>query len=122
MCDTAALADGIKATIAANKVVVYSKSWCPFCSQTKILFDSLKVCVSRLCARSSGRWCSPLTLTVQVDYATIELDELDNGADIQGVHTYSADAMRAHVHACVYTHDRCGVAAHAITRLRLCSS
>jgi len=33
----------IKTTISESKVVVFSKSWCPFCQQTKALFTELKV-------------------------------------------------------------------------------
>ena len=42
------------------KVVVYSKSYCPFCTKTKSLFDSLGV-----------------------SYTAIELDEVDGGDAIQ---------------------------------------
>ena len=51
----------IKATVAESKVVVYSKSWCPFCRKTKDLFESMGVA-----------------------YTAIELDEMDDGAEIQG--------------------------------------
>ena len=37
---SAAHTDAIKAEVAANKVMVYSKSWCPFCVQTKELLTS----------------------------------------------------------------------------------
>lgn len=50
----------IKVTIAATKVVVYSKSWCPFCQKTKALFDGLGV-----------------------PYTAVELDERDDGAEVQ---------------------------------------
>ena len=50
----------IKEQIAASSVVVYSKSWCPFCQQTKATLDSMSI-----------------------EYTAIELDELDAGADIQ---------------------------------------
>ena len=53
-------ADFVKAEIAANDVVVFSKSYCPFCKKTKDLFDDLKV-----------------TPTVY------ELNQMDDGADIQ---------------------------------------
>ena len=33
------LGEQIDADVAANKVVVYSKSWCPFCVQTKNLLN-----------------------------------------------------------------------------------
>jgi glutaredoxin 3 len=50
----------IKSTVAESKVVVYSKSWCPFCLKTKALLDSMGV-----------------------EYKAVELDELDDGAAIQ---------------------------------------
>ena len=50
----------IKSTIASEKVVVYSKSWCPFCQKTKSLFDSLGV-----------------------EYKAVELDLIDEGPAIQ---------------------------------------
>ena len=50
----------IKSTVTDTKVVVYSKSWCPFCQKTKALFDGLSV-----------------------EYTAIELDQLDEGAAIQ---------------------------------------
>jgi glutaredoxin 3 len=50
----------IKSTVAGSKVVVFSKSWCPFCAQTKALFDS------------NG-----------IEYTAIELDERDDGALLQ---------------------------------------
>ena len=37
------LTSQIEATISENKVVVYSKSYCPFCAKTKDIFDSLQV-------------------------------------------------------------------------------
>ena len=55
-----ALEEQIKEQIAASSVVVYSKSWCPFCQQTKATLDSMSI-----------------------EYTAIELDELDAGADIQ---------------------------------------
>ena len=33
------LGDQIKAEVASNKVMVYSKSWCPFCTKTKDLLN-----------------------------------------------------------------------------------
>lgn len=50
----------IQATVAAEKVVVYSKSYCPFCTKTKSLFSGLGV-----------------------DFKVIELDELAEGDSIQ---------------------------------------
>ena len=54
------LAEKITAHIESADVVVFSKSWCPFCMQTKGLFETLQV---------------PVTY--------IELDELADGADMQ---------------------------------------
>ena len=36
----ATIGEQIDADVAGNKVVVYSKSWCPFCVQTKNLLNS----------------------------------------------------------------------------------
>jgi len=53
-------ADFVNAEIANNKVVVFSKSYCPFCKKTKELFEDLGV------------------------QATVfELNQMDDGADIQ---------------------------------------
>merc|ERR1712003_194832 len=47
--------------VAANDVVIFSKSYCPFCKKTKALFaDELKI-----------------------DASVLELDTMDDGADIQ---------------------------------------
>merc|ERR1712087_333977 len=53
-------ADFVQAEIAAHEVVVFSKSYCPFCKKTKALFDDL-----------------------EVDYTAYELNQMDDGADIQ---------------------------------------
>ena len=58
--DAASLEGQIKATVETNKVVVYSKSWCPFCAKTKSLFDSMGV-----------------------EYTAVELDQLDEGEAMQ---------------------------------------
>ena len=58
--DAGALDAQIRSTVADNKIVVYSKSYCPFCMQTKSLFDK-----------------------IGVEYKVVELDEVDNGAAIQ---------------------------------------
>ena len=50
----------IKSTVAGSKVVVYSKSWCPFCQKTKGLFDDMGI-----------------------EYTAVELDLLDDGQAIQ---------------------------------------
>jgi glutaredoxin 3 len=52
--------DFAKTEIANNKVVVFSKSYCPFCTATKTLLNEMKV-----------------------DYTLHELNEMDNGSDIQ---------------------------------------
>lgn len=52
--------DFAKAEIANNKVVVFSKSFCPFCKKTKSLLNEKGV-----------------------DFALYELNEMDNGGDIQ---------------------------------------
>ncbi|CAM9197925.1 unnamed protein product, partial [Ectocarpus fasciculatus] len=43
-----------------NKVVIFSKSYCPFCKRTKKLFENL-----------------------HIEYKAFELDEMTEGADIQ---------------------------------------
>jgi glutaredoxin 3 len=53
-------ADFINKEIAGNDVVVFSKSYCPYCKKTKELFNELKV-----------------------DATVFELNEMDDGADIQ---------------------------------------
>lgn len=56
-----AAADFAKAEIEKNTAVIFSKSYCPYCSATKALFNELKI-----------------------DGTVIyELDNMDNGADIQ---------------------------------------
>jgi glutaredoxin 3 len=50
----------IESQINSNKVTVFSKTYCPYCSSTKALFDSM-----------------------QVPYTAIELDTRDDGAAIQ---------------------------------------
>lgn len=52
--------DFVNAEIAAHDVVVFSKSYCPFCKKTKDLFEDLKV-----------------------DATVYELNQMDDGADIQ---------------------------------------
>ena len=54
------LAEKISAHIESADVVVFSKTWCPFCQQTKGLFDAIG---------------QPFT--------AIELDELADGAEMQ---------------------------------------
>ncbi|KAF5312111.1 hypothetical protein D9619_002434 [Psilocybe cf. subviscida] len=54
--------DFVESTIADNKVVIFSKSWCPYCKKTKALFAE------------KFKDVTPLIL---------ELDERDDGSDIQ---------------------------------------
>uniref|UniRef100_A0A7S2U8V3 Glutaredoxin domain-containing protein n=1 Tax=Attheya septentrionalis TaxID=420275 RepID=A0A7S2U8V3_9STRA len=53
-------AEFVKAAIGSSAVVVFSKSWCPYCTTTKNTFRKLNV-----------------------DAKIIELDSIDNGSDIQ---------------------------------------
>jgi glutaredoxin 3 len=57
--DTAA--DFVNREIEQSKIVIFSKSYCPYCTKAKELFSSLKVDGTRV----------------------YELDNMDNGADIQ---------------------------------------
>lgn len=50
----------ITETVSGSQVVVYSKSYCPYCAKAKDLFDGM------------GQ-----------SYVSIELDQLDKGAEIQ---------------------------------------
>ena len=50
----------VQSAIGSDKVVIFSKSWCPFCLKTKALFDQLGT-----------------------SYTAVELDEMDDGAAIQ---------------------------------------
>ena len=50
----------IKSLNAEHKVVIYSKSWCPFCSEVKRVFENL-----------------------ETTYLAVELDEIEEGQDIQ---------------------------------------
>ena len=54
------LEDVIQQTTGSNDVVIYSKSWCPYCKQTKALFDEMSQ-----------------------PYIAVELDERDDGAELQ---------------------------------------
>ena len=38
---SATVKDAIQQTTAGNQVVIYSKSWCPYCAQCKALFDDM---------------------------------------------------------------------------------
>ena len=50
----------IRQTTTSNDVVIYSKSWCPYCAQCKALFDDMSQ-----------------------PYTAIELDEIEDGAELQ---------------------------------------
>lgn len=50
----------IQQTVAAEPVVIYSKSWCPYCAQCKALFDDMSQ-----------------------PYTAIELDEREDGEQLQ---------------------------------------
>jgi len=54
------LEDEIKAKVASDTVVMYSKSTCPFCKAAKEIFDKM-----------------------DQPYTAIELNEMDNGPDVQ---------------------------------------
>jgi len=54
------LEEEIQQTVASNEVVIYSKSWCPYCAQCKVLFDEMSQ-----------------------PYTTIELDEREDGEQLQ---------------------------------------
>ena len=49
------LEEQIKTTIAGSKVVVYSKSYCPFCQATKELFDKMGVSTRHRTGQDGGR-------------------------------------------------------------------
>ena len=38
---SATLEDAIRQTTGGNQVVIYSKSWCPYCQSCKALFDEM---------------------------------------------------------------------------------
>lgn len=54
------LEESIQQTTANNEVVIYSKSWCPYCKQCKDLFDGMSQ-----------------------PYTAIELDEREDGEQLQ---------------------------------------
>ena len=58
---TTTATDFVNREIEQNKIVIFSKSYCPYCTKAKELFSSLKV---------DGT-------------VVYELDNMDNGADIQ---------------------------------------
>lgn len=55
-----ALEEAIQKTIAADTVVIYSKSWCPYCAQCKALFDDMSL-----------------------PYTVVELDQREDGEQLQ---------------------------------------
>merc|ERR1719440_594 len=55
-----ALEDTIQQTIARDTVVIYSKSWCPYCTECKALFDEMSQ-----------------------PYTAIELDQREDGGELQ---------------------------------------
>jgi len=57
---TSELEETILQTTASNEVVIYSKSWCPYCAQCKQLFDDMSQ-----------------------PYTAIELDEREDGEQLQ---------------------------------------
>ena len=57
---SSAAADFVNSQVESNRVVVFSKSYCPFCQKTKALFEDLGV-----------------------EATVFELNEMDDGADIQ---------------------------------------
>ena len=59
-CDNLPAAELIECAIKRNKVVIFSKSYCPFCKRTKKLFQDLNI-----------------------EYKAFELDEMAEGSDIQ---------------------------------------
>ena len=54
------LEEAIQQTTASNKVVIYSKSWCPYCTQCKATFDE-----------------------ISQPYTAIELDQREDGEQLQ---------------------------------------
>jgi len=50
----------IKESVATNKVMLFSKSYCPFCDKAKTVFDKMNV-----------------------EYGAIELDKVNDGSEIQ---------------------------------------
>ena len=89
------LVDDIKSTIAADDVVVYSKSTCPFCRATKETFKQqgieAKVIEVRWEARASLRVagvypCAGWSVFVRPrapPRESTQLNEIDGGADVQ---------------------------------------
>jgi len=54
------LEQAIQQTTSSNNVVIYSKSWCPYCAQTKALFEEMSQ-----------------------PYVAVELDEREDGEELQ---------------------------------------
>ena len=59
-CCAAGVEETVRSAVASGDVVLFSKSWCPYCTRTKELFDQM-----------------------DVPYAAVELDEREDGAAIQ---------------------------------------
>ncbi|CAF3133199.1 unnamed protein product, partial [Rotaria sp. Silwood2] len=58
-----AIADKVKQLINNHKVIVFSKSYCPYCIAAKDIFAKYKL----------------------KDYKVVELDQIDNGSEYQNV-------------------------------------
>ncbi|CAH0563414.1 unnamed protein product [Brassicogethes aeneus] len=54
--------DYVQSVIKSDKIVIFSKSYCPYCTMAKEVFDKIKE-----------------------KYTLIELDERDDGDEIQGI-------------------------------------
>mmetsp|Transcript_17607 Transcript_17607/g.52896 ORF Transcript_17607/g.52896 Transcript_17607/m.52896 type:complete len:191 (+) Transcript_17607:117-689(+) len=67
---TSALVDDVRQKNEDNKVIVYSKTWCPYCAQVKQLFAKL-----------------------EVDAKIVELDQVVEGDDVQEA-LYDISGMR----------------------------
>lgn len=59
-CCAAGVEETVRTAVASGDVVVFSKSWCPYCTRTKELFDQM-----------------------DVPYSAFELDEREDGAAVQ---------------------------------------
>lgn len=58
--DSGSLKSQVQAYIGNNKVMVFSKSYCPYCNKVKELFKSLGI-----------------------DFLALELDQVEHGSEIQ---------------------------------------
>lgn len=75
----------VESKVSANKVVVFSKTYCPYCTKTKSLLNSLGV-----------------------DYSLVELDNVNDGDDQQ-------DALQEITGANFYCFECIGVSMSSIT-------